>query len=65
VNPTVTCPGCRQQVQTRLGVPRETQGHLFVTHLNVGVKCWKSGEQATTDIDIYEEMLDAEVAVRT
>jgi hypothetical protein len=51
-------------VQTRLGVPREKYGHLFVTHLVIGVKCWKSGEQATTDIDIYEAMLDAEEAVQ-
>jgi len=44
-----------------MGVPRERVGFLYATHLDRGVKCWMSGEQAVTDIDIFMAMQEAEV----
>lgn len=61
MNPRVKCRACRQVVDTRMGVPRERVGFLYATHLDRGVKCWMSGEQAVTDIDIFMAMQEAEV----
>lgn len=55
MNPIVKCPACRQQVQTRETRKMWQVLHVFVTHLNVGVKCLQSGEPAITDDEVVVE----------
>ena len=55
MNPLVKCPACRQQVQTRFAMVCGWPGDVFVTHLDVGVKCSMSGRRAVTDQAVVQE----------
>ncbi len=54
----VTCPTCRQQIQTR--IPAGAYVSVAVTHLHIGVKCLQSGNPVITDQDVLDSIRPVE-----